>query len=256
MELCYHKRSNPKNQDMKKLMLKYKIKADKMAHFHDVAKSFVDAILTNEPGIAEYNVLQGPDSTSFVHFMAFKDDEAEAIHRRAKYTRKFMKEMHQCIANRPSYVLLDATGQAIAKSENMETAECADICIYEEPRTLAERIEYPVPKKNPLKDLRDGDIVLYTGGTFLSASGHLYFLVSNKDHFGGDPFQATLYHISELGRDGWTLGLPKEHLKVVGHSTSLLSQEESPDMNYFTQRYLKRLIDTKHMTEEATPPTT
>jgi quinol monooxygenase YgiN len=66
----------------------YKVKKVEVRAVEQAIIEFVAAITQNEPHTF-YEAYQGGDGVSFIHFMAFPDQDAENQHMAATYTMKF-----------------------------------------------------------------------------------------------------------------------------------------------------------------------
>lgn len=75
---------------MRHLMVRYRVKKNKVEVVKKAIREFVDAIRKKEAGTLVYEAFQEPDGASFVHFMTFRDARAEASHRKAEHTLKFV----------------------------------------------------------------------------------------------------------------------------------------------------------------------
>jgi len=73
----------------KHLMVKYKVREEHLEEVLQAIQEFVDAISRTELGVITYEAFQLKDKVSFMHIMAFKDEEAEASHRGAPHTKGF-----------------------------------------------------------------------------------------------------------------------------------------------------------------------
>jgi len=76
----------------------YKVKKVEVTAVEQAIIEFVAAITQNEPHTF-YEAYQGGDGVSFIHFMAFPDQDAENQHMAAIYTTKFVEVLSpQCEA--------------------------------------------------------------------------------------------------------------------------------------------------------------
>ncbi len=69
-------------------VVQYKVKKVEVRAVEQAIIEFVAAVTQNEPHTF-YETYQGGDGVSFIHFMAFPDQDAEKKHVAAIYTMKF-----------------------------------------------------------------------------------------------------------------------------------------------------------------------
>ena len=97
---------------MIRIMIKYCIKQEKLSSFSGAIEDFVSEVQKKESEISEYNVFQGPDGLSFVHYITFPDQETQMKHVKASHTKKFNKILKKSVVDNPVYIPLNETGQA------------------------------------------------------------------------------------------------------------------------------------------------
>lgn len=110
-------------------MIKYSVDSKRLDEYQRELKVFVDAVKSKDPDITEYNVFQGPDGLSFVHYVTFKDAAAEMKHSKSPHAKKLRRVMKKCVPIEPEYITLNAEGQAtgivpdIAEQERKQDAD-------------------------------------------------------------------------------------------------------------------------------------
>ena len=93
---------------MKHMMVRYKLKNDKIEEAKEAVVEFVDAVKTNEPGTFIYQVFEdNADSLIFIHFMIFEDEYAQTIHRKSSYVKKFVDLIYPLCAEEPAFTGLN-----------------------------------------------------------------------------------------------------------------------------------------------------
>ncbi len=80
----------------------YKIMPEKMDEALLAIREFVSKVHENEPETLVYEAYQ-KDYVSFIHFMAFKDKEAEERHRSSDYVKDFVVKLYQCCSADPVF---------------------------------------------------------------------------------------------------------------------------------------------------------
>ena len=81
-------------------MVRYTIRPGERDAVRAAAIEFVDAIKANEPDTLRYEALYQQDGVSFVHFMSFTDEAAEARHRGMPHVRKFVEFVYpKCVTD-------------------------------------------------------------------------------------------------------------------------------------------------------------
>lgn len=91
---------------MKHLMVRYRVKKEKVDLIKKAIREFVDAVGKKEPGTLVYEAFQEPDGVSFVHFMAFRDTGTEASHRKTPHTLKFVDVLYPNCGQAPVFTEL------------------------------------------------------------------------------------------------------------------------------------------------------
>ena len=124
---------------MIRMMIKYTIKSNKITAFSRAIEEFVNDVQKKEVEISEYNVFQGPDGLSFVHYVTFPDQEIQMKHVKASHTKKFNKLLAKSVAANPVYIPLNETGQATTftpKPQIEEARVASDSSLYRNEREL------------------------------------------------------------------------------------------------------------------------
>lgn len=119
---------------MIRLMIKYTIKENKISSFQKAIESFVEAVQEKEKDILEYNVFQGPDGLSFVHYISFTDEESQMSHVKSSHAKKFNKILNAYTESTPLYIPLNETGQAqtfVPDTSKNEKQEALDTSLYQ-----------------------------------------------------------------------------------------------------------------------------
>jgi quinol monooxygenase YgiN len=71
----------------------FKVKAEKLEECRKAIAEFVEAT-KSEPGTLRYEAFVKEDGVSFVHFMQFKDEEAEKFHQKTPHVQKFVEVLY------------------------------------------------------------------------------------------------------------------------------------------------------------------
>lgn len=87
---------------MMRKIAEYKVKPDKVGEAEGAIQEFVAAISAEEPDTF-YTAYQKDDGVSFIHFMAFRDAEAEKKHQKAPYTSKFVEILYPNCEEQPRF---------------------------------------------------------------------------------------------------------------------------------------------------------
>ena len=114
-------------------MIKYSIKEKQIKSFSSAIEEFVQAIQEKEPNIIEYNVFQGSNGLSFVHYISFLDEESQMKHVRASHTKRFNKILKKSVVANPVYIPLTDTGQAatfVPNAKEEEAKIASDSSLY------------------------------------------------------------------------------------------------------------------------------
>lgn len=72
----------------------FKIKKARLGECLKAIKEFVKAVKAKEPHAFIYDAYQKPDKVSFIHFMCFKDQAAEAHHQATPHVKKFVSVLY------------------------------------------------------------------------------------------------------------------------------------------------------------------
>ena len=93
---------------MRHMMVRYKVKDDKLDEAKEAIVEFVDAVKTNEPGTLIYQVFHdNADQLILFHFMIFEDEYAQTIHRKSSYVKKFVDLIYPLCAEEPVFTGLN-----------------------------------------------------------------------------------------------------------------------------------------------------
>lgn len=85
---------------MKHVIATYTVKKGKASEAKKLISEFVEK-LKNEPGTILHEVFQ-QSPTQFVHFIVFKDETAEELHKKATYTKVFTEKLLGLCTKKPS----------------------------------------------------------------------------------------------------------------------------------------------------------
>ena len=89
------------------VMIPFKVNDDKVDEAKKIINELISNVRENEPGALLYESLQTKDDpTTFVHFIIFKDSEAQMEHRKAGYVMKFVKDLYAICPADPHPVFL------------------------------------------------------------------------------------------------------------------------------------------------------
>jgi len=94
----------------------YKVKKVEVRAVEQAIIEFVAAITQNEPHTF-YEAYQGGDGVSFIHFMAFPDQDAENQHMTATYTMKFVRVLYPCCEAAPTFTDLKLVRSSTTSAE-------------------------------------------------------------------------------------------------------------------------------------------
>lgn len=72
----------------------FKVKKSRLGECLKAIREFVTAIKVKEPHTLIYDSYQKPDKVSFIHFMCFKNAQAEAHHRTTPHVKKFVSLLY------------------------------------------------------------------------------------------------------------------------------------------------------------------
>ncbi|MGD1834760.1 MAG: putative quinol monooxygenase [Nitrososphaeraceae archaeon] len=100
---------NSKKDSKIHVLIKFKIKQNKINEFKDHLFEFIDIIHQNEfNNTTVYESWQdSKDELSFIHLIEFKDKESEQKHKNAFYTQKFTKFLYSNYLQEPEFRYLD-----------------------------------------------------------------------------------------------------------------------------------------------------
>ena len=95
------------------MMVRYKVKKDKLEEAKKAITEFVDAVKANEPGTIAYQVFQdNVDPDVVFHFMIFDDEYAQTLHRKSSYVKKFVDLIYPLCAEEPVFTSLNLVREA------------------------------------------------------------------------------------------------------------------------------------------------
>ncbi len=73
---------------------RYRVKKEELEFVKKAISEFVDEVKKNEPDTLSYDAYMEDDDLSFLHFMSFKDREAEEYHRATPHVKEFVKKLY------------------------------------------------------------------------------------------------------------------------------------------------------------------
>lgn len=91
---------------MKHIMARYTVKKQGIEEVKRAITEFVDAVKKNEPDTLAYEAFHENDNVSFVHFMTFKDENAETAHKTTPHVMKFVEILYPLCENEPVFTEL------------------------------------------------------------------------------------------------------------------------------------------------------
>ncbi len=80
----------------------YRVDEDKLQLVEGAIREFVAAIAREEPQ-TYYAAYRSGDGADFIHFMAFPDASAEAFHRSAPHTLRFVEVLYPACEEQPRF---------------------------------------------------------------------------------------------------------------------------------------------------------
>ncbi|MEK6846851.1 MAG: antibiotic biosynthesis monooxygenase [Nanoarchaeota archaeon] len=86
---------------------KFTVKKNKLKICKRAIKEFVHQIKNNEPGTILYESFQENNSSTFIHFMVFKDEKAEEKHADSEYVNKFTNILYPNCSKKPLFTELN-----------------------------------------------------------------------------------------------------------------------------------------------------
>ena|SRR3989344_7931785 len=89
------------------IIAQYKVRNDKLEVVKSAINEFVNSIKKNEPDTLVYESFQMPDKISFIHFMSFRDKDAEEKHRNTAHVKKFVELLYPNCDKEPEFTKLD-----------------------------------------------------------------------------------------------------------------------------------------------------
>lgn len=88
---------------MKSYLLEYKLKPGNAEKAAELIKKFVESV-QNEEGTLLYSPFQYVnENNKFIHVISFENESAEALHKDAEYTKKFVEELSALTVDEPKY---------------------------------------------------------------------------------------------------------------------------------------------------------
>ncbi len=89
---------------MEHLIIKFKVKKNKLEEAKSAITNFVNEIRGKEPGTILYNCFQEKsDETSFIHTISFESEKAEEHHRHTEYVKKFVDKLYPVCKSEPEF---------------------------------------------------------------------------------------------------------------------------------------------------------
>ena len=90
------------------VMIPFKVNEDKVDEAKKIINELISNVRESEPGVLLYKSLQvKEDPTTFIHFIIFKDGDAQMEHRKAGYVVKFVKDLYAVCPADPHPVFLE-----------------------------------------------------------------------------------------------------------------------------------------------------
>jgi len=90
---------------MKSYKIEYTVKKSEIKRVIELVDKFIDGIRNNEPDTNIYHSYQdSAQTTNFVHFMTFKSENAERLHKDSSYCQKFLEELMPLCEKTPEYI--------------------------------------------------------------------------------------------------------------------------------------------------------
>lgn len=86
----------------------YQVKEGEVEVCLEAIGKFLEGIEAGEPGTMVYEAFRKPDGVSFIHFMAFEDEEAEEVHRNTDHVRAFVEVLYPRCEVEPVFTSLTA----------------------------------------------------------------------------------------------------------------------------------------------------
>ncbi len=97
-------------------VVQYKVKKVEVRAVEQAIIEFVAAVTQNEPHTF-YEAYQGGDGVSFIHFMAFPDQDAAKKHQTAAYTLKFVEVLYPRCEAAPTFTDLKLVRSSMTFAE-------------------------------------------------------------------------------------------------------------------------------------------
>ena len=97
------------------VQVSYRIRKDHAEQAEREIAAFVTTLQNNRPRFATYNILRhANDATSLVHFISFRDHEAQLEHTQSPHVRRFIERMLPLCEVGPIYTDLKEVATRIA----------------------------------------------------------------------------------------------------------------------------------------------
>ncbi len=87
---------------MRHRIARFQVRASEVAAAERAIIAFVSKV-SDEPGTLRYESYREEDGVSFIHFMSFADEAAEAAHRQTDHAKKFAAELYAKCEVQPSF---------------------------------------------------------------------------------------------------------------------------------------------------------
>jgi quinol monooxygenase YgiN len=89
---------------MKSYLLEYKLKPGNFDQVCKLIRDFVEQVQIEEGTLLYSPFHYIEENNKFVHVISFENASAEAMHKEAEYTKKFIEQLSQLTINEPKYV--------------------------------------------------------------------------------------------------------------------------------------------------------
>ena len=84
-------------------LVKYKVKRENIEEVIRLIEKFLDKILENEPDTLYYESIQEEDQISFIHFITFRNEEAQTLHESTTYLKEFVEHLYPLLEAKPIF---------------------------------------------------------------------------------------------------------------------------------------------------------
>jgi quinol monooxygenase YgiN len=102
------------------LISQYTVKKGYVGECIKVINDFMQDIEQKDKWALRYETYQMPDKNTFIHIMEFKNEIAEANHRGAPHTEKFVRRLYPICKIQPEFAVLS---RVEANASNQVTSE-------------------------------------------------------------------------------------------------------------------------------------